>query len=254
MTESDARLSKIHALTCDTFWAGFDNPHVQGLLDDLRAILSEPPPTFVCPSCGRLGRPRTPGYKGQDPQCPDCIVKAEAGRARLNAAYSAKDEGTATPEQERMVSGFENVLSKVLVPVDEPPEREQQPATVTLPMREVFIPLPSDPAARLRSLQAFRAACKMRPDMGKMDSETLARIAELEAEAGSSGLRRQEYEGRWTPPEGPACRVMETRYCPASYDADGGCATRPCARFESDDETPWLPDEAWPDAGTGGPC
>lgn len=34
------------------------------------------------------------------------------------------------------------------------------------------------------------------------------------------------------------CRRMETRTCPAAYN--GPCADRPCARFESDDETPWT--------------
>lgn len=33
------------------------------------------------------------------------------------------------------------------------------------------------------------------------------------------------------------CRIMETRTCPQSYGA--ACGERPCARFESDDETPW---------------
>lgn len=44
------------------------------------------------------------------------------------------------------------------------------------------------------------------------------------------------------------CRVMQTRDCPPSYGLQG-CGTRPCARFQSEDETPWLDD-----AGTGGPC
>lgn len=39
------------------------------------------------------------------------------------------------------------------------------------------------------------------------------------------------------PPEA-VCRRMETRTCPPSYN--GPCGDRPCARFESDDETPWL--------------
>ncbi|MGY1500827.1 hypothetical protein ACW4TU_30320 [Streptomyces sp. QTS52] len=34
------------------------------------------------------------------------------------------------------------------------------------------------------------------------------------------------------------CRRMETRTCPLSYN--GPCGDRPCARFESDDPTPWL--------------
>lgn len=42
-----------------------------------------------------------------------------------------------------------------------------------------------------------------------------------------------------TDPEHP-CRVMPTRSCPRAYA--GVCGDRPCARFESDDETPWLPE------------
>jgi hypothetical protein len=34
------------------------------------------------------------------------------------------------------------------------------------------------------------------------------------------------------------CREMPTRHCPAVYAAV--CGDRPCARFESEDETPWL--------------
>jgi hypothetical protein len=34
------------------------------------------------------------------------------------------------------------------------------------------------------------------------------------------------------------CREMPTRACPALYE--GVCGERLCARFESDDETPWL--------------
>lgn len=37
------------------------------------------------------------------------------------------------------------------------------------------------------------------------------------------------------------CRVMPTRGCPRVYGAV--CGARPCARFESDDETPWR--ESW---------
>lgn len=39
-------------------------------------------------------------------------------------------------------------------------------------------------------------------------------------------------------PDAP-CREMPTRACPESY-GDTGCDGRPCARFESDDPTPWL--------------
>lgn len=33
------------------------------------------------------------------------------------------------------------------------------------------------------------------------------------------------------------CRVMQTRTCPQSHD--GPCEDQPCARFETDDPTPW---------------
>ncbi|MGY1498573.1 hypothetical protein ACW4TU_18570 [Streptomyces sp. QTS52] len=49
------------------------------------------------------------------------------------------------------------------------------------------------------------------------------------------------YAAREAPAEGAplaTCRTMETRTCPASYA--GPCGERPCARFESDDPTPWL--------------
>lgn len=38
------------------------------------------------------------------------------------------------------------------------------------------------------------------------------------------------------------CRVMFTRHCPAVYD--GVCGDRPCARYESEDAAPWLPELA----------
>lgn len=42
------------------------------------------------------------------------------------------------------------------------------------------------------------------------------------------------------------CRVMVTRHCPAIYE--GPCGDdRPCARYESEDETPWLPELAYDD-------
>jgi hypothetical protein len=34
------------------------------------------------------------------------------------------------------------------------------------------------------------------------------------------------------------CRRMSSRHCPVVYE--DVCGDRPCARFESDDETPWL--------------
>ena len=42
------------------------------------------------------------------------------------------------------------------------------------------------------------------------------------------------------------CREMPTRHCPAVYEAVCG-ESRPCARFESNDETPWLPELARPE-------
>jgi hypothetical protein len=40
-------------------------------------------------------------------------------------------------------------------------------------------------------------------------------------------------------PEYP-CREMATRHCPAVYESV--CGDRPCARFESEDPTPWWPE------------
>lgn len=37
-----------------------------------------------------------------------------------------------------------------------------------------------------------------------------------------------------------ACRKMESRHCPAVYDST--CDDRPCARFESEDSDPWVPE------------
>lgn len=36
------------------------------------------------------------------------------------------------------------------------------------------------------------------------------------------------------------CREMPTRHCPAVYQ--DVCGIRPCARYESEDETPWIPE------------
>lgn len=49
-------------------------------------------------------------------------------------------------------------------------------------------------------------------------------------------------------PEHP-CREMPTRHCPAVYEAV--CGDRPCARYESDDEAPWLAEVAGPAALPG---
>lgn len=35
-----------------------------------------------------------------------------------------------------------------------------------------------------------------------------------------------------------SCRILDARQCPSQWSA--GCGDRPCARFESDDETPWI--------------
>jgi hypothetical protein len=37
------------------------------------------------------------------------------------------------------------------------------------------------------------------------------------------------------------CREMSTRHCPAGYLAECG-PNRPCARYESEDPAPWLPE------------
>lgn len=36
------------------------------------------------------------------------------------------------------------------------------------------------------------------------------------------------------------CRLIPTRSCPKSYNSV--CGERPCARLESEDETPWIPE------------
>lgn len=54
-------------------------------------------------------------------------------------------------------------------------------------------------------------------------------------------------EPRYEGPMRPVfpCREMPTRHCPASYGEICG-DDRPCARYESEDETPWLPElYAW---------
>jgi hypothetical protein len=45
---------------------------------------------------------------------------------------------------------------------------------------------------------------------------------------------RREYFGYFEP-DNP-CRIMDTRSCPPA-----GTCSGPCARFESDDPTPWIP-------------
>lgn len=49
---------------------------------------------------------------------------------------------------------------------------------------------------------------------------------------------RPPYSGPMQPVH--PCRQIPTRHCPAVYGAE--CGDRPCARFESEDETPWLPE------------
>lgn len=47
------------------------------------------------------------------------------------------------------------------------------------------------------------------------------------------------------------CSILATRSCPRSYGEDG-CGDRLCARFESDDETPWRADGTCSKPGCGG--
>lgn len=49
-----------------------------------------------------------------------------------------------------------------------------------------------------------------------------------------------QYLGRFDPR--PACRVMNTRHCPVVYEATCDDLGKVCARFESEDEGPWLPE------------
>jgi len=38
------------------------------------------------------------------------------------------------------------------------------------------------------------------------------------------------------------CRILQTRHCPAVYDDTCDAWSLPCARYESTDETPWVPE------------
>lgn len=49
------------------------------------------------------------------------------------------------------------------------------------------------------------------------------------------GLPDPAYQGPMDPVH--PCRIMPTRHCPEVFG--GVCGDRPCARYESDDETPW---------------
>ena len=51
-------------------------------------------------------------------------------------------------------------------------------------------------------------------------------------------MRKPRYHGLMEPVF--PCREMPTRHCPAVYE--GTCGERPCARYESSDEAPWLPE------------
>ncbi|NUP19245.1 MAG: hypothetical protein HOZ81_24765 [Streptomyces sp.] len=69
------------------------------------------------------------------------------------------------------------------------------------------------------------------------------RLANHTANPSSLALTPPVADDRDTPttpdddPVSAACRIMETRTCPESYN--GPCGDRPCARFESEDPTPW---------------
>lgn len=49
------------------------------------------------------------------------------------------------------------------------------------------------------------------------------------------------------------CKEMPTRHCPVVYDSV--CGERPCARYESTDEAPWIPEleHSWTFKGSDGP-
>jgi hypothetical protein len=51
-------------------------------------------------------------------------------------------------------------------------------------------------------------------------------------------MLKPEYIKRYEPKY--PCRIMEIRHCPAIYKSI--CGDSPCARFESEDETPWVPE------------
>lgn len=84
----------------------------------------------------------------------------------------------------------------------------------------------------------------LRPPTGALDALTrgiAARAAERQGKPDAPP--RDVRSALGLPPALPwpeyvhACRVMPTRPCPVSY-ADV-CGPRPCARFESSDESPW---------------
>ena len=54
----------------------------------------------------------------------------------------------------------------------------------------------------------------------------------------TTGVIKPELHGPMDPVH--PCRQMPTRHCPAIYQDI--CGDRPCARYESRDETPWLPE------------
>ncbi|MFE0329048.1 hypothetical protein ACFW08_20145 [Streptomyces sp. NPDC058960] len=115
-------------------------------------------------------------------------------------------------------------------------------------------------SATIEALTA-NAGCEQHPNAGSVGPYCLACVivpppaadAPRCAQCGSSAVvyrnyREQPFCGPCANGERPApaadedapaavCRRMETRTCPPTYN--GPCGPRPCARFESDDPTPW---------------
>lgn len=93
-------------------------------------------------------------------------------------------------------------------------------------------------------------ASYLRSEMDRVGAELTARLAQIRAgiplldEAVLEGMTVEINDDPYPPlyhgPMNPVhpCREMETRHCPAIYD--GPCGNRPCARFESNDPTPWT--------------
>jgi hypothetical protein len=120
----------------------------------------------------------------------------------------------------------------------------QTPVTDTPPPA----PTPGDDGPRDRLASWLYAHCAHDPGHQGIsdDPRTIAHYALLWPDQEADRLVYGNRTGTLTgllgvieqQPETAACRRMETRTCPESYN--GPCGERPCARFESDDPTPWL--------------
>lgn len=89
---------------------------------------------------------------------------------------------------------------------------------------------------------AITAALLWNPDTDAEPPGYVKRATARPRVAGETaqGWQRPRPQPQWPDPEAAdTCRQMITRRCPRSY-GDTGCGPRLCARYESDDEGPWL--------------